>query len=658
MNLKKFKLDSYNKIIDDYKNNQDIYMFFLYPLIIKLKTKDFKDYKYSIFLKLKNKQPVPFKEYTKKNLDKDIKIIIKCIFWSDYIDKNNIYAIYYLKKHLSTKKQTSINLINLLYRLLTNAPTKITGGAMFENSRKNLGSKVKELGSKVVSNVKELPNKINFTKVKELGNKIIEKTNKFTDKIKDKFKFKDKFNTDSNGDRSIRGITERRIPKNIIEDYINKIIENTNYHDNDDNKKYYSLFYRELYIKNQENIQFIENIYSDINTIEKKIYNQQFDNRSLTTDAEKERITMYINKISQNNELVLNTYDILSKQKKPINFNNNYQQLIDINKSNIDTIINLNQEKTINETIIKNLDYDLNKINGDIIQYKYKIENYQKDKKEKEKELKNTELKKDNIEINPLINFFITKNFSLIKTSYLDIFKNDIDSVHEIDYFIQLLIDDKNITDLIENNDEYYRLFYDLYRIKNNINNSINEIGRLLNDITRHKNDPNQKRYLNSKESASQNETNLEKEKLHIISEYNKGEAIYDKLINIKKPDNFNNNHDNLKLYYKYTDDILKYNEEIQQLSINIDNNNGYIIRDNDIIKIKTEEKNNITQKNIEIEDKIKKLDNETKEKKEERERILIIFNPPEYRIQKGGNTKIQNTKLKLLIQHIISHLS
>jgi len=267
MNLKKFKLDSYNKIIDDYKNNQDIYMFFLYPLIIKLKTKDFKDYKYSIFLKLKNKQPVPFKEYntiekyTKKNLDKDIKIIIKCIFWSDYIDKNNIYAIYYLKKHLSTKKQTSINLINLLYRLLTNAPTKITGGAMFENSRKNLGSKVKELGSKVVSNVKELPNKINFTKVKELGNKIIEKTNKFTDKIKDKFKFKDKFNTDSNGDRSIRGITERRIPKNIIEDYINKIIENTNYHDNDDNKKYYSLFYRELYIKNQENIQFIENIY-------------------------------------------------------------------------------------------------------------------------------------------------------------------------------------------------------------------------------------------------------------------------------------------------------------------------------------------------------------------------------------------------------------
>jgi hypothetical protein len=118
-------------------------------LILKLKTKDFKDYKYSIFLKLKNKQSLPFKEYTKKNLDKDIKIIIKCIFWSDYIDKNNIYAIYYLKKHLSTKKQTSINLINLLYRLLTNAPTKITSGGMFENTRKKLGETVKAVTNKI-----------------------------------------------------------------------------------------------------------------------------------------------------------------------------------------------------------------------------------------------------------------------------------------------------------------------------------------------------------------------------------------------------------------------------------------------------------------------------------------------------------------------------
>jgi hypothetical protein len=106
MNLKKFKLNSYNKIINDYSNNRDLYMFFLYPLILKLKTKDFKDYKYSIFLKLKKKQPLSFneynviKKYTKKNLDKDIRSTIKCIFWSDYIDKNNIYAIYYVKKHL------------------------------------------------------------------------------------------------------------------------------------------------------------------------------------------------------------------------------------------------------------------------------------------------------------------------------------------------------------------------------------------------------------------------------------------------------------------------------------------------------------------------------------------------------------------------------
>jgi hypothetical protein len=140
MNLKKFKLDSYNKIIDDYSNNHELYMFFLYPLIFKLKKQDIKNYNYSIFLKLKKKQPLSFneynviKKYTKKNLDKDIRSTIKCIFWSDYIDKNNIYAIYYVKKHLSTKKQTPINLINLLYRLLTNAPTKISGGKTHRDS--------------------------------------------------------------------------------------------------------------------------------------------------------------------------------------------------------------------------------------------------------------------------------------------------------------------------------------------------------------------------------------------------------------------------------------------------------------------------------------------------------------------------------------------
>uniref|UniRef100_A0A6C0CG98 Uncharacterized protein n=1 Tax=viral metagenome TaxID=1070528 RepID=A0A6C0CG98_9ZZZZ len=159
MNLKKFKLDCYNKIIEDYSNNHDLYMFFLYPLIFKLKKQDIKNYNYSIFLKLKKKQPISFneynviKKYTKKNLDKDIRSTIKCIFWSDYIDKNNIYAIYYLKKHLSTKKQTPMNLINLLYRLLTNAPTKISGG-MFDDTRKYLSNKAKNFGNKVISNVK------------------------------------------------------------------------------------------------------------------------------------------------------------------------------------------------------------------------------------------------------------------------------------------------------------------------------------------------------------------------------------------------------------------------------------------------------------------------------------------------------------------------
>jgi len=145
MNLKKFKLDSYNKIINDYNEFKDIYMFFLYPLVLKLKTKNFKNYNYSIYLKLKKtKQPFPsfkdyniIKKYTKSNLDKDIKTIIKCIFWSDYIDKNNIYAIYYVKKLLA--KEKSINKIDLLYRLLTNAPTKITGGSFLKKLSGILG---------------------------------------------------------------------------------------------------------------------------------------------------------------------------------------------------------------------------------------------------------------------------------------------------------------------------------------------------------------------------------------------------------------------------------------------------------------------------------------------------------------------------------------
>ena len=150
MNLKKFKLDSYNKIINDYNEFKDIYMFFLYPLVLKLKTKNFKNYNYSIYLKLKNiKEPFPsfkdyniIKKYTKSNLDKDIKTIIKCIFWSDYIDKSNIYAIYYIKKLLEKNK------IELLYRLLTDAPTKITGGSIYEKAKKLLKNFV---GSKISS---------------------------------------------------------------------------------------------------------------------------------------------------------------------------------------------------------------------------------------------------------------------------------------------------------------------------------------------------------------------------------------------------------------------------------------------------------------------------------------------------------------------------
>jgi len=180
MNLKKFKLNSYNKIINDYSNNHELYMFFLYPLILKLKTKNFKDYKYSIFLKLKKKQPLSFneynvmKKYTKKNLDKDIRSTIKCIFWSDYIDKNNIYAIYYLKKHLSTKKQTPISLINLLYRLLTNAPTKISGG-MF-----NISQTVSKIGQKAYNKASSLGQKA-YNKASDLTESAYNKASNLTE---------------------------------------------------------------------------------------------------------------------------------------------------------------------------------------------------------------------------------------------------------------------------------------------------------------------------------------------------------------------------------------------------------------------------------------------------------------------------------------------
>jgi len=132
MNLKLLKNTLYDKVIEDFDKNKDIYMFYLSPLIFKLKTKNFNNYDYSLFSNIKNKEVVAFKKYKltkylKKDYENDLKIIIKIVFKSNYINKNNKYALYYIKKILS--KQTNLCYISLLYRLLTNANKITKGGA-------------------------------------------------------------------------------------------------------------------------------------------------------------------------------------------------------------------------------------------------------------------------------------------------------------------------------------------------------------------------------------------------------------------------------------------------------------------------------------------------------------------------------------------------
>jgi len=131
MNLKLLKSKLYEEIIDDFNKNKDVYMFYLSPIIFKLKTKDFSNYKYSLFSKIKNKELTTFKhyklnKYLKKDYEKDLRTIIKIVLKSDYIDKNNKYALFHIKKILSRKSKLCY--INLIYRLLTDI-NKIPGGA-------------------------------------------------------------------------------------------------------------------------------------------------------------------------------------------------------------------------------------------------------------------------------------------------------------------------------------------------------------------------------------------------------------------------------------------------------------------------------------------------------------------------------------------------
>ena len=132
MNFKLLKTKLYEEIINDFNKNKAVYMFYLSPIIFKLKTKDFKNYKYSLFSKIKNKELAEFKnyklkKYLKKDYEKDLKTIIKIIFKSDYIDENNKYALHYIKKLV--KRPSKLCYINLIYRLLTDINKK-TGGMM------------------------------------------------------------------------------------------------------------------------------------------------------------------------------------------------------------------------------------------------------------------------------------------------------------------------------------------------------------------------------------------------------------------------------------------------------------------------------------------------------------------------------------------------
>ena len=136
MNFKLLKRKLYEEIINDFNKNKAVYMFYLSPIVFKLKTKDFKNYKYSLFSKIKNKELAEFKtyklkKYLKKDYERDLKTIIKIICKSDYIDENNKYALHYIKKLV--KKPSKLCYINLIYRLLTDINKKTGGGLYISN---------------------------------------------------------------------------------------------------------------------------------------------------------------------------------------------------------------------------------------------------------------------------------------------------------------------------------------------------------------------------------------------------------------------------------------------------------------------------------------------------------------------------------------------
>ena len=122
MSLKDLKSVLFKDINEDFNKNKDAYMFYLYPLVFKIKTKKFDEKCYSLFSKIKKEKVKKFdfykiNKYLKKDYCNDIKIILKTIFQSSYLTKNNEYALDYIKK--LTKKPSTMKYINLIYRLLS-----------------------------------------------------------------------------------------------------------------------------------------------------------------------------------------------------------------------------------------------------------------------------------------------------------------------------------------------------------------------------------------------------------------------------------------------------------------------------------------------------------------------------------------------------------
>jgi hypothetical protein len=132
MSLKDLKSVIFKNITDDFNKNKDAYMFYLYPLVFKIKTKQFDDKCYSLFSKIKKEKVKKFdfykmNKYLKKDYSNDIIIILKAIFQSSYLTKTNEYALDYIKK--LTKKPSTMKYINLIYRLLSDVKdSKKTGG--------------------------------------------------------------------------------------------------------------------------------------------------------------------------------------------------------------------------------------------------------------------------------------------------------------------------------------------------------------------------------------------------------------------------------------------------------------------------------------------------------------------------------------------------